>query len=73
MLEIEFGVRLHMALNARGVPTHACPNCGHLVFRIKAVFEDNDIALWFTDAECDDCGTLLTAPTPADGAEFNGI
>jgi ssDNA-binding Zn-finger/Zn-ribbon topoisomerase 1 len=62
-----------MALNARGVPTHACPNCGHLIFVIKAMFHDNDIALWFTDAECDDCGTLLTAPCPADGADFNGI
>ena len=73
MPKTEYGVRLRMALNARGVPTHACPNCGHLVFRIKAIFEDNNIVLWFTDAECDDCGTLLTAPCPADGAEFNGI
>ena len=62
-----------MALNARGVPTHACPNCGHLVLKIKAIFENNDIVLWFTDAECDDCGALLTAPTPADGVTFNGV
>ena len=55
-----------MALDARGFPTHACPNCGCLVLTIKAMFEDYDIALWFTDAECSDCGTLLTAPTPVD-------
>jgi len=62
-----------MVLDARGVPTHACPNCGHLIFRIKAIFENGDISLWFTDAECDDCGALLTAPTPVDGVEFHGI
>jgi len=60
-----------MTLDARGVPTHACPNCGHLVLKIKAMFENYDIALWFTDAECDDCGTLLTAPTPVDNPDNN--
>ena len=62
-----------MVLNARGVPTHACPNCGHVIFKIKAIFDEYEIALWFTDAECDECGTLLTAPTPADGPTFNGV
>jgi len=55
-----------MALDARGLPTHACPNCGHLVFKIKAMFEDYDIVMWFVDGECDDCGTLLTVPCPVD-------
>lgn len=62
-----------MVLNARGVPTHACPNCGHVIFRIKAIFDEYEIALWFTDAECNECGTLLTAPTPADGPTFNDV
>jgi predicted RNA-binding Zn-ribbon protein involved in translation (DUF1610 family) len=62
-----------VVLDARGVPTHACPNCGHLVFRIKAMFENSDIALWFTDGECDDCGAQITVPTPVDGVEFNGL
>jgi predicted RNA-binding Zn-ribbon protein involved in translation (DUF1610 family) len=62
-----------MVLDARGVPTHACPNCGHLIFRIKAMFDNNDISLWFVDGECDDCGTLLTVPTPVDGVEYHGI
>jgi hypothetical protein len=36
------------------------------VFKIKAMFEDYDIAVWFVDGECDDCGTLLTVPCPVD-------
>lgn len=55
-----------MVLDARGIPTHACPSCGHLVFKVKAMFEDYDISLWFVDGECDECGTLLTVPCPVD-------
>ena len=55
-----------MVLDARGMPTHACPICGEKVFKIKAVFEDYEIALWMTEGECSDCGTLLTVPTPLD-------
>lgn len=62
-----------MVLDARGIPTHACPNCGNLVLKIKAIFENNNIALWFTDGECDGCGALLTVPTPVDGVEFHDI
>jgi hypothetical protein len=36
------------------------------VFKVKAMFEDYDIAMWFVDGECDDCGTLLTVPCPVD-------
>lgn len=55
-----------MALDARGFPTHACPNCGYKVFKIMAIFDDYDIAVWFTDGECAECGTLVTVPTPVD-------
>ncbi len=56
----------HSALqNYRGIPTHVCP-CGSRLFKVGCMFEDNEISLWFTDAECADCGALLTAPTPAD-------
>lgn len=54
----------------RGTPSHACV-CGCEVLIIKAVFVDNEIALYFTDAECAQCGTKLTAPTLAD-EEPNG-
>mgnify|MGYP006274460521 FL=1 len=55
-----------MALDARGVPTHACPNCGCKIFRVQAVFEDFEIAMWFTDGVCVECGTKVTVPTPVD-------
>ena len=58
-----------MVLDARGVPTHACPNCVHLVFQVKEMFEDYDISLWFTDAVCDDCGALVTVVTPVDNPD----
>ena len=55
-----------MSLDARGVPTHACPNCGCRIFKVKAIFDDWDIAMWFTEGSCADCGTLVTVPTPVD-------
>jgi hypothetical protein len=35
------------------------------------MFEDNEISLWFTDAQCADCGALVTVPTPVDDNETN--
>lgn len=55
-----------MSLDARGFPTHACPNCGCKIFKIKAMFQDFEIALWFTEGNCAECGTLVTVPTPVD-------
>jgi hypothetical protein len=49
----------------RGVPTHACP-CGQKVFNILACFEDYEISLYTLDANCSECGALVTAPTPLD-------
>lgn len=66
LLEIEFGERLLMVLDARGVPTHACPECGEMVFIIRAMFVDYEIAMWFTEGKCSSCGTLVTVPTPVD-------
>ena len=53
------------SLDLRGTPTHACI-CGSLLFSVKCMFEDNDISLWFTDAQCALCGALVTVPTPVD-------
>ena len=53
-------------LDARGIPTHECPTCRSAVFNVRAVFVDYDIAAWFTDATCAECGTLVTAPCPPD-------
>lgn len=49
-----------------GIPTHVCP-CGSRLLKVNCIFEDREIILWFTDAECAFCGAKLTAPTPADG------
>jgi hypothetical protein len=46
-------------------PVHAC-FCGSRLFKVGCMFEDNDIAMWFVDAECADCGALVKVPTPAD-------
>lgn len=53
-------------IDARGIPTNACPVCTSTVFRVLAVFDAYDIAAWYTDAECAECGALLTAPCPPD-------
>ena len=56
----------HTPADLRGTPTEACV-CGNKIFSIDVVFEDKEIAMYFTDsAKCWECGTLLTAPTPID-------
>jgi hypothetical protein len=57
------------AMDLRGTPTHVCP-CGSIVWNLKAVFEDGEIATYFLDMECANCGSLATAPTPID---INGM
>jgi hypothetical protein len=49
-----------------GIPTHVCP-CGCRLLKVNCIFEDGEIILWFTNAECAECGARLTAPTPVDG------
>jgi hypothetical protein len=48
-----------------GIPTHACV-CGSQIMKVACIFEDGEIVMWFTNAECAMCGALLTAPTPLD-------
>lgn len=57
-----------MLANYRGIPTHVCP-CGSRLFKVGCMFEDNEISLWFTDAECALCGAQVTVPTPVDGED----
>ena len=56
------------AMDLRGTPTHQCV-CGCSIFNLKVVFEDYEIATYFLDMECANCGTLVTAPTPLDRNE----
>jgi len=53
------------AMDLRGTPTHVCA-CGCNVFNVKAIFDDYEIATYFLDMECAQCGSLATAPTPVD-------
>ena len=59
------------SLDLRGTPTHACV-CGSVVWNIKAIFDNYEIATYFLDMECVECGSLATAPTPLDreGMEY---
>lgn len=54
-------------MDARGIPTRECPECGGNILRIDAIFdEDYDLSFYMLDAECAQCGCLITAPTPLD-------
>ncbi len=53
------------SVDLRGTPTHACI-CGSTHFYIRAMFDDYEIATYFLDMQCAECGALLTAPTPLD-------
>ena len=53
------------AMDIRGTPTHLCP-CGCSIWNVKAIFDDFEIATYFLDMECVNCGSLATAPTPLD-------
>lgn len=55
-------------LEARGLPTAECPRCGSPFLKVVVQFDpvDYEIGMYYLDAECSECGTLLTAPTPLD-------
>ena len=56
------------AMDLRGTPTHVCA-CGCNIFNVKVIFNENEIATYFLDMECANCGSLATAPTPVDYIE----
>lgn len=56
------------AMDLRGTPTHECV-CGCNIFNIKVIFDNYEIATYFLDMECAQCGSLATAPTPLDREE----
>ena len=53
------------AIDFRGTPSHVCV-CGSDVWNLKVVFLDHEIATYFLDMQCANCGSLATAPTPID-------
>ena len=46
-------------------PVHVCV-CGSRLFKVGCMFEENDMAMWFVDAECAECDALVKVPTPVD-------
>lgn len=58
-------------IDARGIPTCECPNCGESLFRVLAVFDPSTytIGMYHLDMQCNECGALATAPTPLDNPE----
>lgn len=57
-----------MAMDIRGFPTHVCP-CGCNIWNVMVVFDNFEIAQYFLDMECANCGSIATAPTPIDRDE----
>jgi hypothetical protein len=53
------------AMDLRGTPTHECV-CGCNIWNVKVIFSEYQIATYFLDMECANCGSLATAPTPVD-------
>lgn len=53
------------AMDLRGTPTHVCA-CGCDIWNLKVAFDDYQIANYFLDMECANCGSIATAPTPID-------
>lgn len=58
-------------IDARGIPTCICPNCGDNLFRALISFdpETYTIGMYHLDIQCNSCGTFATAPTPLDNPE----
>lgn len=63
--DLEDDIREESAIDLRGKPTHVCV-CGSQSWYVKAVFDDYEIATYFLDMICSECGNLATAPTPLD-------
>lgn len=55
-------------MDARGIPTAACPACGFTMFRIIVHVDPDtyEIDFYTYDAVCDDCGSRITLATPID-------
>lgn len=52
-------------MDLRGTPTHECI-CGSRFFDVPVSFDNFEIATYYLDMRCVDCGSIYTAPTPLD-------
>ena len=55
-------------IDARGIPAAACPLCGSKLLRITVEFDENYeiVRYLLNDAQCFECKSMITAPTPID-------
>jgi len=58
-------------IDARGIPTCNCPNCGNGLFRALVSFDPETymVGMYHLDIQCNECGAFCTAPTPLDHPE----
>lgn len=58
-------------LDASGIPTAACPNCGDRWLVVPMQFDEETYEpnAWGTEGECYSCGTKITVCTPVDAEE----
>lgn len=68
--EIEEEMQENSAIDLRGTPTHVCV-CGSNHFYVRSIFDNYEIATYFLDMICAQCGSLATAPTPLDREEMD--
>jgi hypothetical protein len=54
------------SMDLRGNPIGDVCVCGSELFTVIAAFEAGEIAFYFLDGECVNCGSLVTLPTPID-------
>lgn len=54
------------AIDLRGNPIGDFCLCGSELFTAIVAFEHGEIAFYFLDGECVNCGSLVTLPTPID-------
>jgi hypothetical protein len=59
-------------INARGIPTANCPECGCDLLKVNVKIDplDYEIGLYTLDGECAECGALVTVATPLDHPDF---
>lgn len=59
-----------LMINQRGIPSNECINCGSNIQVVRAIFQDYELVMWFTDSFCGTCGSPMTTPTPVDHPEY---
>jgi uncharacterized Zn finger protein len=60
-------------IDARGIPTCECPQCGSKYFVTIVTFDPIEYTIkdYRLDIQCNDCGTFTTAPTPENKPGIN--